>query len=285
MTHDEMLEYYASPGANTDLSAFGETIDVLPDDIASIVRVVQGLVVHFGWAPLYGIALAPERVDAERQLCTASAVVSCALERDRRPLTEPRAPGERVAGVCWHFAVLFAAILRRKGVPARVRAGFANYFERGKHMEHWVGEYWSRDHGRWVLVDAQVDELQARAARPGFDTLDVPRDRFLVAGDAWRACRSGAAEATTFGVAGTSNWGLIEVFGEVMPDVAALQKVELLPWAWYGLATEEGALERAAELMDGLAALSSVADARSFEALRTLVASDARLSVPAGATG
>ena len=277
MTHGELLPYYAAPGVATDLVGFGDAVDAVPDDVASVVRVVQGLVVHFGWAPLYGVALPPERVEAEKELCTASAIVACALERDGRPIVEARAPGERVAGVCWHFAVLFAAILRHKGVPARVRAGFAGYFERGKHTEHWVGEYWSRDEHRWVLVDAQVDELQARIARPDFDTLDVPRDRFLVAGDAWRACRSGAADPMTFGVAGTSNWGLTEPFGEVLLDIAALRKIELLPWAWYGLATEEGALEREAVLMDRLAALSSAADAEALASLGAMVAADARL--------
>jgi hypothetical protein len=108
----------------------------------------------------------------------------------------------------------------------------------------------------------------------------VPRDRFLVAGDAWRACRSGAADPLTFGVAGTSNWGLIEVFGEVLLDLAALRKVELLPWRWYGLATEEGAAEREAELMDRLAALSSAADADALEALQAMVTSDERLRAP-----
>lgn len=280
MTDEELLTYYTVPSACTDLAAFADLVDALPDDIASVVRVVQGLVVHFGWAPLYRIALPPERVDAEKELCAASAIVGCAMERDARPLVEARAPGERVAGVCWHFAVLFAAILRHKGVPARVRAGFANYFERGKHMEHWVGEFWAREEHRWVLVDAQIDDVQAQIVRPDFDALDVPRARFLVAGDAWRACRSGAADPMTFGVAGTSNWGLLEVFGEVLLDLAAARKIELLPWRWYGLATEEGALDREVELMDRLAALSSIGDAAALMELRALVASDARLRAP-----
>ena len=90
-----------------------------------------------------------------------------------------------------------------------------------------------------MLVDAQVDEPQAKFYRPDFDLLDVPRDRFLVAGDAWAACRTGGADPMTFGVGGTENWGLVEVLGDLLLDLAALQNIELLPWGWYGLAEEE----------------------------------------------
>jgi hypothetical protein len=43
---------------------------------------------------------------------------------------------------------------------------------------------------RWILVDAQLDAVQRETFKPGFDPLDVPRDGFIVAGDAWRQCRT-----------------------------------------------------------------------------------------------
>jgi hypothetical protein len=101
-----------------------------------------------------------------------------------------------------------------------------------------------------------------------------------VAGDAWRACRRGGADATTFGVGGTDLWGLVEVFGEIFQDLAALQKIELLPWGWYGLAKDQTAIEREPQLLDRLADLSSAADARALNELRTLLATDDRLGVP-----
>jgi hypothetical protein len=199
---------------------------------------------------------------------------------DARPLADGRTPDRRVVGVCRHFATLFVACLRRRDIPARARCGFANYFKAGENGDHWVGEYWNADMQRWVLVDAQIDELQAKLLKPDFDVLDVPRNRFLVSGDAWAACRSGAADPTTFGVGGTDMWGLIEVFGYVLVDLAALQKIELLPWGWYGLAKEEGALETETALIDDLARLSSAADPAAFDELQALAASDPRLRVP-----
>ena len=46
-------------------------------------------------------------------------------------------------------------------------------------------EYWAEDEGRWVLVDAQLDELQCDVLKMSFDPLDVPRDQFIVGGKAW----------------------------------------------------------------------------------------------------
>jgi len=246
-----------------------------PDDVAGVVRLVQGLLIHEGLTSLYGVTTPPERAD-EKQLHSAAAMLRQAARLDPRPLDSPRAPEDRVIGVCRHFATLFVAIMRRKGVPARARCGFATYFAAGKHLDHWVGEYWDAAAGRWV--DAQVDEAQHRYFKLELDTLDVPRDRFLVGGDAWRACRAGA-DPMSFGVAGTPMWGLVEVYGDLFQDLAALQKIELLPWGWYGLAKGERGMAEV-ELIDRLAAISSRADAGAMAELREVLAGDARLRVP-----
>lgn len=280
MTHDELLAYYTFPGPFTTLGPFVDQVDSLPSDVAAVAKFVQGLLMHEALAPAYNVALAPER-RAEKQLHGASAMLSCAMRIDDRSLAERRPPDRRVVGVCRHFTTLFVACLRRKGIPARARCGFANYFQPGKNVDHWVGEYWKAGERRWVLVDAQVDDLQAGIFKPNFDLLDVPRDRFLVAGDAWAMCRSGAADPMTFGVSGTDNWGLVEVFGDLLLDLAALQNIELLPWGWYGLATEDGACETEGVLIDRLARLSTSANAEALEELRQITASDARLAVPA----
>lgn len=83
----------------------------------------------------------------------------------------------------------------------------------------------------------------------------------------------------TFGVGGSENWSLVDVFGDVFQDLAALQKIELLPWGWYGLATDESNCEKEAELVDELAGLSSAADAAALERLRVMIAADERLRV------
>jgi hypothetical protein len=279
MTPTELLDYYRSPGPFTRLGRFAEQVDAIAFDAATVAGIVQGLLMHEAWAPAYGVTLPDER-RPEKQLCGVHAMLDRAETLDAAPLCNTRAPDRRVVGVCRHFATLFVAFARRKQVPARARCGFANYFEAGKHFDHWVAEYWNAAQQRWVLVDAQIDAVQAHIVKPPFDVLDVPRDRFLVAGDAWAMCRRGAADPKTFGVAGTDMWGIVEVFGDVWQDLASLQKIELLPWGWYGLATADGAAERHADFIDRMARISSLADADAINELLRLAADDVRLVIP-----
>lgn len=280
MKHDGLLAYYTSPGAFTSVHGFEAPIDEIADDVEAVALAVQGLLLHEAWAPAYGVTLSNER-RAEKELHGAIAMLNRAMSMDPRPLCEPRRPEHRVVGVCRHFATLFVAFLRHKDIPARARCGFAGYFETGKYGDHWVGEYWDHRLQRWVLVDEQLDELQRNVVKPAFSTLDVPRDQFIVAGDAWRMCRQGEADPMTFGVGSEDLWGLEEVMGQVFVDLASLRKVELLPWGWYGLAAQKGAWENELALIDRLASFSASADAPALEALGKLAVLDPRIALPA----
>ena len=277
MTQEESLAFYRSPGLFTDLDGFQGEVEGLPCDVAVIARTVQGLLIQEGLLGAYGVSLPAERI-AEKQLHSSVAILARAMSLDSQAIVNPRVPERRVVGVCRHFATLFVALMRHKGAPARARCGFANYFAPGKHVDHWVGEHWNAMEGRWVLVDAQIDDRQRELFRVTLDRLDVPRDRFLVAGDAWRTCRNGV-DPMTFGVAGTEMWGLVEVYGDLFQDLAALQNIELLPWGWYGLATDKSGIGETA-LIDRLAGISSSADAQAFEELRSMIAKDDRLRPP-----
>ncbi|HZM79247.1 MAG TPA: hypothetical protein VFC19_26245 [Candidatus Limnocylindrales bacterium] len=53
-------------------------------------------------------------------------------------------------------------------------------------------------------------------------------------GEAWTAHREGRIDAQLFGVVGTENWGPGEIRGNAIRDLAALNKVEMLPWDEWG---------------------------------------------------
>ena len=164
------------------------------------------------------------------------------MAHDARPLTEARAPAERQVGVCRHFTLLHVAMLRRAGIRARARCGFGAYFEKGKYLDHWVTEYWNEGRKAWVLVDAQLDARQRELFRIAFDPLDVPRDQFLVAGDAWQRCRAGKADPSAFGI--LDMYGLWFIAGNVIRDVAALNDHVMLPWDVWGAMTRNGRGDR-----------------------------------------
>jgi hypothetical protein len=230
---DQMLEYYAAPGSMTDLAdAPAEVFDGLPTDPVGLCRTVQGLVVHEMWASAYGFDVPESRLT---DLQTRSAVEMTDVIRRLHPgpLSAARPVERRMVGNCRHFSTLSAALLRHAGIPARARCGFGMYFEPGKYVDHWVTEYWHAGEGRWVRIDSQLDEVQRAAITAEFDSEDLPPGPFVPAGEAWQQCRTGRADPSTFGI--FEFWGLWFVQANVVRELAALNKMELLPWDVWGL--------------------------------------------------
>ncbi len=284
MNQNELLDYYKATGPFTTIAGFEDQVDALPDDIGKIVHAVQMLLVHRGWAPAYGLTLTPEQ-ETENGLHSTEAMLTRAMQKDPAPIGATRMPDKRVVGICRHFSTMMAAFLKRKGIPARARCGFATYFEQGKYVDHWVAEYWNADDSRWIQVDAQLDSLQQKAKNVDFDPLDTPRDRFLNASDVWQQYRAGKIDPDTCGI--MHMWGAWYIIGNLALDVASLQRVELLPWEPVGIlgitgeppASQEDA-DEASALYDAVASLTNAADSNAITDLLKMAETDPRLLPP-----
>jgi hypothetical protein len=270
------LTFFAQPGRMTNPGPYTHLFDDLPIDIGELCRIVHGTTIHVFWAERYGLKLSPER-QGEVQLRSLECRLARMLELDPRPLTEARALENKLVGNCRDFTLLLVSILRHQGVPARARCGFGVYFLPNHYEDHWVAEYWNAAQKRWILVDAQLDALQCDVKKIPFIPLDVPRDQFIVGGKAWQMCRSGQAQADQFGIFDMRGLGFVR--GDFIRDVAALNKVELLPWDCWGLILAQ-ALDKAEDLslLDRLAELT-VGDVPDFDSVRALYESDPRLKV------
>ncbi len=272
------LEYFSAPGVMTSPGDRAALFDGLPRDIDALCRTLHGLMVHVHWLERYGVELPDER-RGELQLRPVAAKLARIMELDPRPLAEARPMHARLASNCRDFSVMLASILQHQGVPARARCGFGRYFTPGHYEDHWVCEYWNADARRWVLVDAQLDELQRDVLAMEFDPADVPRDEFLPGGEAWRLCRAGQADPDKFGI--FDMHGLWFVRGNLVRDVASLNKTELLPWDCWGLAdtAEASLLASDFALLDDVAELTR-GDVPEWERVRELYEGDDGLRVP-----
>ena len=223
-------EYYKRGGPMTALGAHAAEFSTLPKDLASLCEVVQGVLIHRDIAPfLYGLQLSEQQRD-DGHIRPIAQMLTRIHALDARPLTAPREPVRRLPSVCRHFSLMLSAILRYQGTPARPRCGFGAYFTPGKFEDHWVCEYRNAGESRWILVDAQLDAIQRKALNVDFNPLDVPRNRFIIAGDAWQMCRAGRADPAAFGLTFAHLSGLWFVAGNVLRDLASLNQMEMLPW-------------------------------------------------------
>ena len=268
------LTYFTQPGRMTDPGPQTNLLEDLPSAIADLCKLVQGTTIHIFWAERYGINLPPER-QAEVQLRSLERRLKRMMELDPRPLTDARPLDKKVVGNCRDFTLLLVSILRHQGVPARARCGFGVYFLPNHYEDHWVCEYWDAAQGRWGLVDAQLDDYQCIAMKIPFDPLDVPRDQFIVGGKAWQMCRSSRADPESFGIFDMHGLGFVR--GNLVRDIAALNKVELLPWDCWGIIEAPEPISPGDLIfLDQLAGLTCD-DVPNFDQVHSLYESDARL--------
>jgi len=274
-------EYYRHDGPMTAPGAHAEEFSKLPRDVARLCEVVQGLLIHRDIAPfLYDLKLTEAQRD-DGHIRPVAQMLTRIHELDSRPITTARDYSGRLPSVCRHFSLMLSAMLRHHGIPARPRCGFGAYFNAGKFEDHWVCEYWNAAESRWILVDAQMDPVQRKAFKLDFSPLDLPRDRFIIAGDAWQICRSGRADPAAFGLTHVNLKGLWFVEGNVIRDLASLNRMEMLPWdVWGMMDMNDAALtEEKRALVDRVAALTISGDEK-FAEVREIYESDERLRVP-----
>jgi hypothetical protein len=265
----------------TSPSRYASLFDELPNGIEELTRIIQGLVIYDVVAPdFYGFTV-PEDRQGEIHIRPMEEKLGRILALDDRPLTVARSADKRLVGRCHHFMLFLISILQAKGVPARARCGFGSYFNPPYFEDHWVCEYWNDRAARWVLVDTQFDEVWRAKLKIDHDILDVPRDRFLTAGDAWVKCRVGEADPAKFGIEFVKLRGLWYIAANLVRDLAALNKMEMLPWDMWGAQPkpDEQLNDDQLAFFDRVAALTCDLDS-SFDDLRRVYQSDDRLRVP-----
>jgi hypothetical protein len=279
----DQAAFYRAHGAFCDPGDLAHWYADLPADPTGLARIARDLVIHRCEGELFGCTIAADRLGQDAETRYVDQILRLLTARNGASLTRRREAGDRFVGVCRDFVLLHCSFLRHAGVPARMRVGFADYFGgQPLHGDHVVTEYWHPVRG-WMLADPQLaDPAVAAAFTVDFDPMDVPRDRFLVAGWAWRAVRAGQADPMTFGhghpqdpMAG--EWFIAHM---VRLDLAALNKAEMLLWDIWGTDADNyrdvAGLRR--DLYDQVAETTSGDVA--FDPARALFAHDDRLRTP-----
>ncbi|MFI0940471.1 transglutaminase-like domain-containing protein [Streptomyces sp. NPDC021020] len=283
----EAAAYYSTQSPTSDPGAYAGLLADLPRDVGGLARVVRGLMIHRAEGGQWGVPIADDRMRDDAETRYVDDILGLVAARDPGPLTGRRAWSDRFVGICRDFTLLHVALLRHFGIPARLRSGFATYFsDKGFHWDHVATEYWDAERG-WLLADAQITDPEHYAY--GFDPMDIPRDRFIVAGQAWQAIRAGDADPLSFGLdlEDTPMLGKRFVAGNIRYDLSALNKVETLLWDVWGAGSGTSAEtfmdeEFPAELdplYDRAAAVTAGPDP-DFAAVRDLFATEDGLRTP-----
>jgi hypothetical protein len=253
--------------------------------VDGVQATVRGVVVHVDRAD----GIDDGRRRREARIMPVEDMLARLRSLDESAPGRPRPPAARLVGHCRTTSVLACAIYRELGVPARVRVGFAVYYAEGRDFNgnHWVVEVWDVAAARWRLVDAELDEATRAKHGIGFDPDDVPRDAFILAGQAWLDCRQGRARAETFGPY-PDQTGLRGIAAQVVRDAASLAGHELCPFCEPAVGPLDGprlrALDRLATATAGIPADVSAVESECADGqwLHALTCTCAELARDAG---
>lgn len=205
MIDKNILEFYKKTSLYTDLGLYADFAQKLPDDISELCLLQRNQIIH-----PFDLSDEEMRKDSNSfygdmtkiprtALCyendlypTAQAMLSELLRRDRN-YSINRKIEDKIHVCCREQAILLASILKAKGIPARVRSGFAKYVNTSLTQagDHWITEYYDIKLEKWILVDADMhyDKATLEEYHVDFNLLDMPREKFIFGAEAYLGLR------------------------------------------------------------------------------------------------
>lgn len=231
----ELLEHYKNFGLFTNPGCYKKYLEGLPDDIRQLGKLVCHQVIH-------RVTLKEGNTKANKDLrygdmerypwyrlrCeddvlpTAVSMIAELFRLDERGFTTDRKVEYKIIVTCRCVAILMASILKSKGIPCRVRSGFAPYFFKGS-WDHWINQYWDQKGQKWITFDA--DGFYDDAI--GFDQYNMPVGKFDWAAKIWLGIRRGKLDENNFINAGGFK-GLMPILWAVFYDFHSLMNNEIL---------------------------------------------------------
>jgi hypothetical protein len=276
--------YWATQSGVTEPGPAGRAIGRLPGDVAVLRRASSQLVFHYRAGGDFAASGVPAERVAEIHMRYADLMLGRVLDRGAPDLARDRPARDRLVGCCRDSTVLFLALARYHGIPARARVGFAAYFDPGWLIDHVVAEVWDGREGRWRLVDPEGDpawtpQLNGRPV----DWLDLADDQFVTGPRAWQAARAGLSDpgrhvvAPELDIPDLRGWPYLA--HNVIHDLAALNRAEMLLWDAWGIQLSHGPLPDAdSAMLDEVSAVT--ADPASDPGVLARLGSRDGLAVP-----
>ncbi|CZT34855.1 transglutaminase domain-containing protein [Rhizobium sp. 9140] len=210
---------YSAPGSCS------ETLTRVDADPKVVAQWVSSFMQHPRGPESKERGFASEQVD-DLELRSVADILSLAMKRG---LFSGKPSNNKIGGVCRDFAILAVSRFREAGIPARLRVGFADYLVPGHWEDHWLCEWW--DGGQWKRLDVEFAALDV----VDFDPLNVPCERFLTASDAWFLIKDQPEISLRFGVSSLDLRGEWFLAGSLLREIAALRRLELKPWDYWGI--------------------------------------------------
>jgi hypothetical protein len=170
-----VLEFYKQYSSFTDPGEYEYLYENLPNSLPELCKIIKSQFIHpYAELPQYRDLFPKERWDESFKYPTVESILKGLISYDSKGLVNNRKPENRLVVICRQNAILLASILKYRGIPVRVRAGYATYIIPDFYINHVVCEVWNNNENRWMLVD------------PSMDLVDFSTNKFIFSNDAWQ---------------------------------------------------------------------------------------------------
>lgn len=203
---------YAKQSRATDPDAFAPLLEVFPKDAKAVMRGIHSLLIHPANLNQHPTAVFSENEIWEHEPRTVHGILAVLHAKNNTPLNLPRRDSEKAVITFRGFTLLLTAALRHAEIPARARAGFADYLSEEACIDHWICEYWDVNEVRWHSLDA--DRM----------LVDPP---LVSAAKAYVLCREGKADYRKFGF--PDNFGYWYILSYLNVDLLSVLGLDE-PW-------------------------------------------------------
>ena len=195
----DIVNYYLQTSQYTDLGLYKEFAKSLPDDIRKLCILQKMQTIHPAIFVVqnnvkedkdnfYGdMTQIPEgRLNNEEDIFPTAISILAELLRRSREYSINREAKNKIHIICRGNAILLAGILKAKGIPARVRCGFAKYhYDTGICDDQWNTEYYDYAKKQWIMLDINGIDINSVEQ----DYMIVPSNKFIFAAEGWLGTR------------------------------------------------------------------------------------------------
>lgn len=212
---EQVLERYLEYSPLTDPGEYVHLYKDLPESLNELCGLIKKQLIHPVDVRQFADVIPPENYFEDPKFPTVEKMLEGLIARNPDGLTLDRRPEHRLVVACQNHSLLLASILKSRGVPTRLRYGFAPYLARGGdlHVYHIICEVWNKEENRWTLVD------------PDRKMVDFPREQFELARDVWLQFQNGEIDSQKYGVA--EWWGDYMILDVLCHDFLALLSREI----------------------------------------------------------
>jgi len=213
-TDGSVLNFYRQYSPFTDPGEYEYLYENLPDSLPELCSLIKSQYLNYGWElDMYRDQIPKERWNESLKYPTVKSALKGLIFYDSRGLVKDREPEDRLMLICRDNATLLASILKYRGIPARVRYGYAPYLIPGFHAGHVIVEVWNEDEKRWMLVD------------PSADMIDFSYDNFEFSNEVWLKLQKKEIDPKLYGVPGIAT-GLLPIAAKLINDMASVLGTE-----------------------------------------------------------